>query len=101
MEEMNSNNQGRIPQGDIPSLPTAQPNNQQPMNNTPQEQNNTQPAQNETQMNPTEEIGFHKGALNTLIAERNELVKMVGNVDAIMRAHMGRLQELGVEVGTQ
>ena len=49
------------------------------------------------QMNPQEEVGFHKGALNTLVAERNELVKMVGNVDAIMQAHVARLKELGVE----
>jgi len=45
-----------------------------------------------------EESGFHKGALNTLVAERNELVKMVGNVEAIMQAHIGRLKELGVDI---
>ena len=43
-----------------------------------------------------EEIGFHKGALNTLAAERNELVKMISNVEAIMQAHLKRLEELGV-----
>jgi len=47
---------------------------------------------------PEEEIGFHKGVLNTLMAERNELVKMVGNVEAIMQAHVKRLKELGVEL---
>jgi len=45
-----------------------------------------------------EEIGFHKGALNTLAAERNELVKMVQNVEAIMQAHLKRLEELGVDI---
>jgi argininosuccinate synthase len=50
------------------------------------------------QMSKEEEIGFHKGALNTLVAERNELVKMVGNVEAIMQAHMKRLEELGVKL---
>lgn len=50
------------------------------------------------QMSKEEEIGFHKGALNTLAAERNELVKMVGNVEAIMQAHMKRLEELGVNI---
>lgn len=50
------------------------------------------------QMTSEEEKGFHKGALNTLVAERNELVKMVGNVEAIMQAHVGRLRELGVEI---
>ena len=50
------------------------------------------------QMSPEEEMGFHKGALNTLVAERNELVKMVGNVEAIVQAHVGRLKELGVDI---
>ena len=45
-----------------------------------------------------EEVGFHKGALNTLAAERNELVKMIGNVEAIMGAHVKRLKELGVDL---
>lgn len=49
-------------------------------------------------MSGDEEIGFHKGALNTLAAERNELVKMIGNVEAIMGAHAKRLKELGVEL---
>jgi len=53
------------------------------------------------QMNPQEEIGFHKGALNTLVAERNELVKMIANVEAIMQAHLKRLKELGVKIPTQ
>jgi len=48
-------------------------------------------------MSKEEEIGFHKGALNTLAAERNELAKMIGNVEAIMQAHVGRLKELGVD----
>ena len=47
---------------------------------------------------PDEEKGFHKGALNTLVAERGELVKMIGNVEAIMQAHIKRLKELGVEI---
>ena len=45
-----------------------------------------------------EEIGFHKGCLNTLIAERNELVKMIQTVEAIMQAHVKRLEELGVKI---
>jgi hypothetical protein len=48
------------------------------------------------QLSPEEEKGFHKGALNTLTAERSELIKMIGNVEAIMKAHMERLKELGV-----
>ena len=45
-----------------------------------------------------EEIGFHKGCLNTLVGERNELIKMVQNVEAIMSAHIKRLQEMGVKI---
>ncbi len=51
------------------------------------------------EMSKEEEIGFHKGSLNTLAAERNELVKMVMNVESIMQAHAQRLKELGVEFG--
>ncbi len=65
----------------------------------PANQNTEQsPQAQKPQMSPQEEIGFHKGAINTLVAERNELVKMVGNVDAIMQAHAARLKELGVEL---
>jgi hypothetical protein len=45
-----------------------------------------------------EEIGVHKGSLNTLAAERAELIKMIGNVEAIMQAHLKRLEELGVKI---
>ncbi|GBE20057.1 MAG TPA: hypothetical protein ENG87_04095 [Candidatus Pacearchaeota archaeon] len=45
-----------------------------------------------------EEIGFHKGALNTLVNERNELFTMIQNVEAIMQMHMKRLEELGVKI---
>ena len=50
----------------------------------------------EQKLSREEEIGFHKGALNTLAAERNELIKMIANVEAIMHAHIKRLEELGV-----
>ncbi|GAJ23304.1 unnamed protein product, partial [marine sediment metagenome] len=44
------------------------------------------------------EIGFHQGALNTLVNERNELFKMIQNIEAIIQAHLKRLEELGVKV---
>lgn len=50
------------------------------------------------QMTREQEIGFHSGALNTLSAERNELFKMMQNVEAIMQMHLKRLGELGVKV---
>jgi len=47
-----------------------------------------------------EEIGFHKGSLNTLVNERNELFKMLQMVESIMQAHIKRLEELGVKIET-
>ena len=43
------------------------------------------------------EIGFHEGALNTLAAERIELIRVVQNVEKIMQMHLSRLKELGVK----
>jgi hypothetical protein len=56
--------------------------------------------QKEPQLSKEMEIGFHQGALNTLINERNELVRMIGQVEQIMQAHMKRLEELGVKIKT-
>lgn len=47
------------------------------------------------------EIGFHQGALNTLVNERNELIKMAQVTEQLMQAHLKRLEELGVKVNTQ
>lgn len=49
-------------------------------------------------LNKNEEIGFHKGSINTLIAERNELIKMIQNVEALIHVHLQRLEELGVKI---
>ena len=46
------------------------------------------------------EIGFHQGALNTLINERNELVRMIQQTEIVMQAHLKRLDEMGVKVKT-
>ncbi|MBU0894269.1 MAG: hypothetical protein KKF48_02165 [Nanoarchaeota archaeon] len=53
---------------------------------------------NQPKLSKEEEIGFHKGALNTLANERVELFKMLQNVETIMQAHMKRLEELGVKI---
>lgn len=55
-------------------------------------------SENQPQMSKEMEIGFHQGALNTLIAERNELYKMIQNVENIMNLHLKRLEELGVKI---
>jgi argininosuccinate synthase len=47
------------------------------------------------------EIGFHQGALNTLVAERMELIQMIQNVEKILGMHIKRLEELGVKVQTK
>ena len=56
------------------------------------------PEEKVEQMKPEVEIGFHKGAVTTLANERNELLKMVQNVEAIMQAHVKRMEELGVKI---
>ena len=52
------------------------------------------------QMPKEEEVGFHKGSLNTLVNERNELFKMLQAVESIMQAHIKRLGELGIKIET-
>ena len=54
----------------------------------------------EPQISKEQEISYHQGALNTLVAERNELFKMIQNVEVIMQAHLKRLEELGVKIQT-
>ena len=51
-----------------------------------------------TSMSKEEEIGYHKGALTTLANERAELARMIQAVEAIMQAHIKRLEELGVKI---
>ncbi|HLC78334.1 MAG TPA: hypothetical protein VJH92_04375 [Candidatus Nanoarchaeia archaeon] len=52
-------------------------------------------------MSKEEEVGYHKGSVNTLINERNELIKMAQVVESLMQAHLKRLEELGVKVGSK
>ena len=48
---------------------------------------------------PKEEItGFHKGSIQTLINERNELVKIIQITEALIKAHVEELKKLGVEI---
>jgi hypothetical protein len=43
-------------------------------------------------------VGFHKGALTTLVKERQELVRMVNLVDQLIGAHVDALKKLGVNL---
>ena len=61
-------------------------------------QNQSQGNQSEEPVSKDMEIGFHNGALNTLGAERAELLNMVANVEKIMGMHIQRLEQLGVKV---
>ena len=49
-------------------------------------------------MNKEEEIGYHKGALNTLSNERNELIRIIQIVDTFIQSHLKRLEELGIKI---
>jgi hypothetical protein len=44
-----------------------------------------------------EEIAFHQGALQVLASEYNEMVRMAKTVETIMKAHLDRLQQLGIK----
>ncbi len=43
-------------------------------------------------------IGYHKGSLNTLIAERNELLRLVQITESLIQAHAKELEQLGVKL---
>lgn len=52
-------------------------------------------------MNKEEQIGFHKGAVDTLLKERQEMVKIVTIVDQLLKAHVMALKQLGVSITQQ
>jgi hypothetical protein len=45
-----------------------------------------------------EEIGFHKGALSTLVKERQEMIRILQIVEQLMQMHIKGLQDLGVDL---
>ncbi|MBS3091013.1 hypothetical protein J4217_01020 [Candidatus Pacearchaeota archaeon] len=53
---------------------------------------------NQTNMSREEQIGYHKGAINTLTAERNELIRIVTVTESLIAAHVKALEELGVKL---
>lgn len=48
-----------------------------------------------------ERIGFHKGCLDTLMKEREELLKIVAVTEQLMSMHIKSLKELGVDLQKQ
>ena len=49
-------------------------------------------------MSKEEQIGFHKGSINTLLKEREEMVKIIGIIDSFMKLHYEALTKLGVDL---
>ena len=68
------------------------------VNNNPDDLEKALASKETPKISQEEEIGYHKGALTTLVNERNELIKMAQIVESIMQAHIKRLKELGVKV---
>lgn len=52
----------------------------------------------EQKMSKQEQIGYHKGSLNTLAAERIELLKIVQITETLIQAHLKELENLGVKL---
>ncbi len=45
-----------------------------------------------------EQVGFHKGALTTLVKEREEMLKILQIVEQLMQMHIKALKDLGVDL---
>jgi len=50
------------------------------------------------QSSKDEQIGFHKGALATLVKEREEMIKILQIVEQLMQMHVKALKDLGVDL---
>lgn len=49
-------------------------------------------------MEKQEKIGFHKGALDCLVKERAELIRLVAIVDSLIKLHVKALKDEGVDL---
>ncbi|OGM02986.1 hypothetical protein A3K72_02545 [Candidatus Woesearchaeota archaeon RBG_13_36_6] len=45
-----------------------------------------------------EQIGFHKGALSTLVKERQEMLRILQIIEQLMQMHIKGLQDLGIDL---
>lgn len=45
-----------------------------------------------------EKVGFHKGAIDTLLKERTELAKIVGITNQLIQMHAAELKKMGVNL---
>ncbi|MEK6848333.1 MAG: hypothetical protein AABX65_01745 [Nanoarchaeota archaeon] len=55
-------------------------------------------AENTAAVSKEEQIGFHKGAIQTLLNERNELFRIVKVTETLIQAHAKELEALGVKL---
>ena len=55
----------------------------------------------EEKISKEEQIGYHKGSINTLLAERNELLKSASLTEGLISAHVKELEKLGVKIKLQ
>jgi len=53
------------------------------------------------QTSKDEQIGFHKGALSTLMKEREEMAKILSIVEQLVQMHVKALKELGIDLMAQ
>ncbi len=44
-------------------------------------------------------IGFHKGALDSLLKERQELARLISIVEQLINIHAASLKEMGIDIG--
>lgn len=52
----------------------------------------------ENNISKEELIGYHKGSINTLLAERNELYRIIQVTESLIQAHIKELEKLGVKI---
>jgi len=45
-----------------------------------------------------EKIGYHKGAIQTLVNERNEMIRIAQVTESLIKAHLEELRKLGVNI---
>jgi len=48
-----------------------------------------------------EEIGYHKGAVETLLKEKKELSRLLNIVEQLIQMHAGALKEEGIDIQAQ
>jgi len=55
----------------------------------------------QNQPSKDEQVGFHKGAISTLMKEREEMMKILTIVEQLIQMHVKALKGLGVDIVAQ